>query len=263
LGVLIYCCITGELPFGMKPVGDDHSKAEVRSRLANPKLLWRSSLIQKLPKIQMILRECFISPAHLRPSANVVSNALLESFTELSYAKSLSMSNPEEPSIELFEIKDRCYKLVLQARQGQQTSTDIAHKVTKADVKLLAISIESDSDHDASADPLCSFLIGAIVWWRLVENSQCIDLFGVVDGGEFFDLAYFFPDLFSVSRAKFAIEKITLASTAGFLDGNFELSKAHKYLAAVFAESYASRKALFNEEVQQEHSDLSNERHPI
>jgi hypothetical protein len=49
-----------------------------------------------------------------------------------------------------------------------------------------------------------------------------------------------------VSSARFTIDKLLLASAGGFLDGDFELSKAYKHLATNYTGSYLSRKTLLN-----------------
>ena len=167
----------------MPPVADSVAKAKVRHQLSNPDFLYRSPSIEKLPKIQQVLQYCFQSPAHLRPSASLVSNALLETFTELSYAKSLSPPDPERTSADLLAAKDRCYSLVRQARNGKHTHPDRPEKVSDADLDLLVKHGEADAT--SPSDPPCSFLIGALVWWHLVENSQCTDRFGITDSGKY------------------------------------------------------------------------------
>jgi hypothetical protein len=49
-----------------------------------------------------------------------------------------------------------------------------------------------------------------------------------------------------VARARFTVDKLLEASAAGFLDGDLELSKAHKYLSTAYFESYSSRKVLLD-----------------
>jgi hypothetical protein len=107
----------------------------------------------------------------------------LETFTELSYAKSLSQADPRETSIKLLEAKDRCYSLVKEARNSQEKSSDGTQKVSSADLDLLVK--HANPDATISSDPLCLFLVGALVWWHLVDRFQCTDRFGLVDGGKF------------------------------------------------------------------------------
>ncbi|KAB8202381.1 kinase-like domain-containing protein [Aspergillus parasiticus] len=229
LGVFLHCCITGKQPFGVSPPGDSITKANVRGQLRDPKCLYESPEIKELPKIQQILKCCFQSPAHLRPSASSVSNVFLEAFTEISYKKSLSLSFPKETT-ELLAVKEQCYNMIKQARRQNHEHTDKPQMVSATDLDLLVKHGEADA---TSSDPPCSFLIGALVWWDLIENSQQTDIFGITD---------------KVSRARVTINKLLLASAAGFLDGDLELSEAYKYLARNYKMNYSSRKELLNED---------------
>jgi hypothetical protein len=175
------------LTFGEPQVVDSLTKTKIRDQLSHRDLLYRSPSIEKLAKIQQVLRSCFLSPAFLRPSPISVSNVFLEAFTELSYAKFLSQPDSEESSIELLAGKERCYNLIKQVRNDQETHSDRAKKVTGADLALLVKHTGADATF--SSDPLCSFLIGALVWWHLVEGSQCADLFAITDNGKSGEIA--------------------------------------------------------------------------
>jgi hypothetical protein len=164
------------------PASDSEAKTKIRHQLSKPDPLYRFLSIEKLPKIREILKSCFLSPAFLRPSASVIGNTFLEEFTELSYAKRLSLLDPDNHAVDLLAAKDRCYKLIRQVRSGQKAHPERPQKMLDADLDLLVKHDGLGAAH--SSDSLCSFLIGALVWWHLVEGGQCADLFRITDSGK-------------------------------------------------------------------------------
>jgi hypothetical protein len=56
-------------------------------------------------------------------------------------------------------------------------------RVSGSDLDLLVKHQGMDAT-SSSGDPLCSFLIGALVWWHLVDSSQCVNRFGITDSSK-------------------------------------------------------------------------------
>ena len=184
LGVLILCCVTGELPFNTPLVADNAGKAAIRKQLSSSGSPYRNLKAVEPPELRNVLQHCFRSPARLRPSAAWISAKILEIFSDLSYNNSLAVeiSTPDSP--EVLSAKERCYNLICEARNQVHSRSKQLSTASEADIAILERGM--DISANADTDPMSLFLLGSMTWWRLAPDSEWDNKLGIEDTGELY-----------------------------------------------------------------------------
>jgi len=115
-----------------------------------------------------LLRGCWQKNPKLRPSAAFIAQKLLDVLTQYAAApeSTISESSPATQQTQLVAIKQKCFELIQQKRDKKNP---IEPRLTTEEFGDLV-----RSNHE-EFDPIGSFLIGAVIWWKLSDFDEWDD----------------------------------------------------------------------------------------
>ena len=157
----------------------DQKKIEIRQSIHQGLLPWGSTAVEEAEWGSMVdlLRNCWQMSPKLRPPASFVAQKLLDILTQYAAAPNskISESSPAAQQTQLIAIKQKCLEMIQQKREKKES---VLPRLVNEQFGVLVTSNRQEFD------PVCSFLIGAMIWWKLSDFDEWDD-----DYSEAFDLA--------------------------------------------------------------------------
>ena len=156
LGVVIWECVDRSFPFGADVSSE---KDSIRTKLAAKELPWKiEDNKHGWSDVQNIVQSCWNWRPVLRPPASYVAQRLLDYYTRRSVNAQLPAYEVEK------EIEDTFYDRILAKREGKHVDA-----IPMTHARRLKTSI------DMQNNPRYSFLLGAAIWWELVDAREFSD----------------------------------------------------------------------------------------
>jgi hypothetical protein len=163
LGVLIWECVSGTIPFDYKKEGTEElDVTKIRNLAAQNQMPWKGQ--QTDPLIRQVVRlveSCCNPRPNVRPSAADVARSLWD----IMILSSIKV-DPAPPIQE--DVKARV--------------SEMLEKMPSIGLKLLDEDVEDLQDLVSQGDPTAAFLLGSAIWSGLAPPPDGVDQFLVVAG---------------------------------------------------------------------------------
>jgi hypothetical protein len=223
LGIVIWQILTDGAPYQHEDDMYLHNPAEESAILS--RCLERSSVPGDFPSdlpspLVEIVHNCWSPIGQGRPSAMVVASSLRRVWASLDPIVIRSgpggIENPFGPNnleaLERARARSAAWSLVRRARQRQESRDEELEQLGENHLSVI-LRYADDPSY-----PECTFLVGAMIWWKLI-NIRLI--------GDFVSTRAFGPD---GQRAELALSYLLRASDGGYKNANMEISHAYATL---------------------------------
>jgi len=160
------------MPFDVsEPTDGGDTTAQIRTRLANGEVPGSLDGSTEDDELWTVIESCWNKDPLLRPTATFVAESLLNCLMRFSISedeRSSGIRTQEQDTKEpdnsaLTELQSISMQAIMEARRLNEKSTIFK----QSELRLKEHEFESLVDEEKSADPVHSFIIGAIVFWNL------------------------------------------------------------------------------------------------